>query len=136
MFGSEFRHPSDLECLLSNHPHWNKLKIILSRGATFPLLPISQDQRDIDLKFHRDRGNHKSAQKHDSILAKIIKDDVEKGFALPLPVEVLNLLPNASLAPLGCHEQETINELGECIPKFHMTHDQSFLGPSLLSVNH
>ncbi len=58
-----------------------------------------------------------------------------KGFALPLSIEILNLIPNASLAPLGCHEQETINELGEWIPKFWMTHDQSFPGPSSLSVN-
>jgi hypothetical protein len=32
-------------------------------------------------------------------------------------------------------EQSTINELGERIPKHRMTHDQSFPGPSLLSVN-
>jgi hypothetical protein len=37
-------------------------------------------------------------------------------FALPLPVEDLHLIPNASLAPLGYHQQETINELDEKIP--------------------
>lgn len=117
MFGSEFRHPSDLEPLLVDHPHWLEFKKILTHGATFPLLLISTDQRVVDIQFHCERGNHKSALKHNHILDKIIQEDVEKGFALPLPIEIINLIPNASLAPLGCHEQETINEFGERIPK-------------------
>jgi hypothetical protein len=135
MFGSEFRSTTDLEPLLSDHPHWTKLKKILLKGATFPLQQISSDQRKMDLIFHKERGNHKSAEKNNSVLSKLIQDDITRGFALPLPIEILKLIPNASLAPLGCQEQETINELGERIPKFRMTHDQTFPGPSLLSVN-
>jgi hypothetical protein len=43
----------------------------------------------------------------------MINDNISRGFALPLPIDILPLLPNASLAPLGCVEQEMINELGE-----------------------
>jgi hypothetical protein len=32
-------------------------------------------------------------------------------------------------------EQSTINEYGERVPKHCMTHDQTFPGPSYLSVN-
>jgi hypothetical protein len=64
-----------------------------------------------------------------------ISEDVERGFSLPLPMDVLFKIPNASLAPLGCHKQETINESGNRVPKYRMTHDQSFPGPSNLSVN-
>jgi hypothetical protein len=135
MFGSEFRKPSELKPILSSHPHWSELNKILNKGATFPLQPISQEQHIMDLDFHRERGNHKSAMKNNSILSKIILNDVERGFALPLPTKLLKLIPNASLAPLGCQEQEIINELGERIPKFRMIHDQSFPGPSSLSVN-
>jgi hypothetical protein len=65
----------------------------------------------------------------------MIQEDVKHGFALPLPVEVLSHIPNASLAPLECHEQMTINALGERVTKYHLTHDQSFPWPSGSSVN-
>jgi hypothetical protein len=35
-------------------------------------------------------------------------------------------LPRAVLAPLGLVEQDTINEFGEIVPKWQLTHDQSF----------
>jgi hypothetical protein len=69
------------------------------------------------------------------MLDPIITEDVKCGCSLPLPIAVLNNIPNASLAPLGCHKKDTINEAGIKIPKYRMTHDQSFTGPSGLSVN-
>jgi hypothetical protein len=33
---------------------------------------------------------------------------------------------SAILAPLGLIEQDTINEFGEIVPKWQLTHDQSF----------
>jgi hypothetical protein len=124
-----------LEELLHHHPHWSHLRNVLSHGATFPLNYISPEDRKQDLLFHRQRGNHKSANNYKQVLEKIITEDVECGFALPLPTAILHLIPNASLAPLGCHLQETINERGEKIPKYRMTHDQTFPGPSGKSVN-
>jgi len=134
-FGSEFRSPSELEGLLSQHPHWSHLKEILTNGATFPLRPISEETRKIDLEFHLNRGNRKSTEKNDAVLSKIIENDISKGYVLPLPREILFRIPSASLAPLGCVDQESINERGERTTKFRMTHDQSFLGPSNHSVN-
>jgi hypothetical protein len=135
MFGSEFKHP-DLLCeLLQDHPNWEKFKGILLHGAVFPLAPIPEDERSSDLEFHLSRGNHKSAIKHDNILDELISSDIRHGFALPLLIYVLPFIKNASIAPLGCHEQETINEAGEHIPKCRMTHDQTFPGPSGKSVN-
>jgi hypothetical protein len=69
------------------------------------------------------------------VLLEIIKEDIARGFALPLPVETLRYLPNASLAPLGCIEQSSIDASGNRKTKHRMTHDQSFPGPSSLSVN-
>jgi hypothetical protein len=135
IYGSEFRPISDLSPLLSTHPLWVHIQSILSKGATFPLLPIPDPIRQEDLIFHKDRGIHKSASKHSEKIQQLLKDDVERGFALILPVEVLPLIPNASLAPLGCQEQKTLNAAGDRVSKFRMTHDQSFLGPSGSSVN-
>ncbi len=134
MFGSEFKHPDKLQKLLEDHPRWEHLKQILLTGATFPLKPISPADRLMDLEFHLQRGNHQSATRHKAIPNKLITDDI-KGFALPLPIQLYKYLPNASIAPLGCHEQETINEAGDRIPKFRMTHNQSFPGLSGQSVN-
>ena len=54
---------------------------------------------------------------------------------LPLPINTLQYLPNASLAPLGCVKQAALDASGNRITKHRMTHDQSFPGPSSLSVN-
>jgi hypothetical protein len=56
-------------------------------------------------------------------------------FQSPSSSNILFKIPNASLAPLGCQTQETINELGVELPKYRMTHDQTFPGPSELSMN-
>ena len=134
-FGSEFRSQNELDKLLSFHPLWTDFKEILTNGATFPLQPISKEERLLDLEFHLSRGNHKSAIKNDEALSKIIDNDISKGYALPLPLDIIKSIPNSSLAPLGCIDQDTINERGECTQKFRMTHDQSFAGPSSHSVN-
>jgi hypothetical protein len=135
MFGSDFKHP-DLLCeLLQDHPNWEKFKDILLHGAVFPLAPIPEDERSSNLEFHLSRGNHKSVIKHENILDELISSDIRRGFALLLLIDVLPFIKNASITPLGCHEQETINEAGERIPKYRMTHDQTFPGPSGKSVN-
>jgi len=136
MYGSEFKPPNHLEELLFVHPNWKKLKQILLEGATFPLSPISTEERKLDLDFHLDRGNHSiSAIQNKKALDDLIDKDIKLGFALPLPIQSLFSKPNASIAPLGCQEQETINTNGECIHEFRMTHDQTFSGPSGKSVN-
>jgi len=62
-FGSEFKSSTDLDELLHIHPYWSKLKDILDNGAKFPLLLISKKDREMDLDFHLNRGNHKSVEK-------------------------------------------------------------------------
>jgi len=135
MFGSEFKEPHVLEELLCDHPNWKQLKSILLSGAEFPLNDISHEERSHDLEYHRNRDNHKSALRNKKILDDLIETDICHGFALPLPVDTYKYFPFASIAPLGCQEQETINAQGEKNPKFRMTHDQSFPGPSGKSVN-
>jgi hypothetical protein len=106
-YGSEFKSSSDLRELLQHHPHWTHLKDMLNNGATFPLLPISQQEWNIDLEYH------KSTTKYKTMPDPIITEDVQRGFSLPLPIDALVRIPNASLAPLGCHKQETIDNEGK-----------------------
>jgi hypothetical protein len=59
-------------------------------------------------------------------LTEMLMDEVSHGWQLILPREAMLQIPNAVLAPLGLVEQDTINELGEIIPKWCLIHDQSF----------
>jgi len=51
-FRSEFRSLKLLDPLLSLHPNWAESRNILLNWATFPLQPISEDERRSDLIFH------------------------------------------------------------------------------------
>ena len=134
-FGSEFRKSFDLEELLRDHPLWQKLKEIIDNGASFPLSTIDDITRRDDIDFFIKRGNHKSTMKYQDAMDKAITEDITRGFVLPLPLDIITSIPNASLAPLGCVKQDTITEQGLVTQKFRMTHDQSFPGLSGLSVN-
>ena len=68
-FRSEFWSPELLEELLRHH--------------------ISDEDRRINLQFHADRGNHKSASMCHEAMQKLIAEDVERCFAIPLPISVL-----------------------------------------------
>jgi hypothetical protein len=96
---------------------------------------MSQEDRNMDIAYHCNRGNHKSLEKYSSFIEPVITEDIERGFALPLLLDVLEKTKGASIAPLGCHKQSSINAFGELVPKYRLTHDQSFPGPSGLSVN-
>jgi len=111
------------------------MKSILCEGATFPLHDISQADRDADRQFILSRGNHKSVAKNAHIVQQLIAEDVIHGHSLPLPLHCANKIINSSIAPIGVVIQETLNEHGARIPKFRLTHDQSFPGPSGKSVN-
>lgn len=74
-------------------------------------------------------------EKYAQFIDPVISEDINRGFALPLPIELLKKLPNSSLAHFECHKQSTINAQGETIPKYRLTHDQSFPGLSGQLVN-
>ena len=120
--GSEFRPPQVLEPLLSRHPLWPTVSEMLAEGLVLPLLYISSEDRQADLDFHRQRGNHKSAVENTATLKRLLLDDVIHGYSLPLSIDSLAHIRNASLAPLGCHEQKTIDEHGNIVPKWRMCH--------------
>lgn len=133
--GSEFRNPALLDDLLCRHPLWRRLRPMLEFGAHVPLAPMSTKSRLQDLTWHLQRGNHKSADKNQPKIRELLNEDVIHGYSLILPLNCLPHLKNASIAPLGLQEQGTINELGERVTKWRMTHDQTFPGESGLSVN-
>ena len=69
------------------------------------------------------RGNHKSASIHKACLVQMLSSEVEHGWQLLLPHEAAFQVLGAVVAPLGLVLQDSINELGEVIPKWRLTHD-------------
>ncbi len=134
-YGSEFKPFQLLQELLHNHPLWLHTSEILTRGATFPLHPMSEHDRKQDTEFFIHRGNHKSALNNIQKVTDLLNEDISRGFALILPLEATQVLQNISISPLGCQDQWSINENGEFITKHRLTHDQSFPGPSGFSTN-
>jgi hypothetical protein len=134
-FGSKFKPHDIIHPILQDHPLWTFTSKHLRDGATYPLHLISDDDRNADTTFFLPRGNHKSATKHIDTVRQLLAEDVTRGYSLILPIETVNHLKNISISPIGCQEQNTINEKGEIIIKHRLTHDQSFLGPSGQSTN-
>jgi hypothetical protein len=124
--GSEFRPVELLAPLLSMHPLWPKFQERISNGAEFPLREIADADRIADVHANLTRGNHKSAQDHEARLIDMLKEEVERGWQLPLPRSAALLIKGCEVAPLCMVAQTTIDEKGNAKSKFSLTHDQSF----------
>ena len=75
--GSEFRPVSVLERLCGNHPLWPCVRWYLTAGASWPMEPISEEDRLHDLRHIIRRGNHKSAIVDEARVVQILQDEVQ-----------------------------------------------------------
>ena len=126
-YGSEFRTVAELEPLLGGHPHFGKLASVLSHGMPYvftrELDPLT---KSAEMQTLIARGNHKSAQESPEQVGLLLGKDVTHGFAIPIPVEIIPLIPNAAVQPLGLVQQWTTNEDGSRVIKYRITQDLSF----------
>jgi hypothetical protein len=83
--GSEFRLAHQLVPLLSRHPLWALFADWITDGAEFPLVNIPDAERLADVTAALANGNHKSACGHEATLFEMLKDEVKRGWQLPLP---------------------------------------------------
>jgi hypothetical protein len=135
-YGSEFKPVCILAPILKHHKCWSRLKEMLSNGSTFSLEEHDKDLRKDDLEQALEYGNHKSADKNIDILSCHVKNEIEKGWIVPLLPEYTKLLRNLMISPMGVVSQSTINDRGEIIPPNRVTHNISFPGIlSGLSIN-
>jgi hypothetical protein len=134
--GSEFRHHELLEPLLLHHPNWRHFRNLLAYGSNWKLDPLAiKDRLAKNCEFIT-RGNHKSAITYDSELQKIITQEVNQGWMLPLPLAYKSSLQHSELSPAGIEDSQW-SELpnGSRKTNFRLTHDQSFEATVGLSVN-
>jgi hypothetical protein len=111
------------------------MRSVLTFRSSWPLAPLDEMEREKDDEEAIIFGNHKGAVKQQDLLIKLVKDNVTQGFALPLPLDRIALIPGILLAPLNIQAQSAINERGENIPKDRLMHDQSWKWQSKMSVN-
>jgi hypothetical protein len=111
------------------------MKPVLTFGLTWPLSPLDDSNQLNNIDNALAFGNHKGATQQPELLLKLIWDNIDQGFALPLPLDKIKQLPGILLALLNIQLQKTINKLGEIIPKNRMTHNQSWKWQSGSSVN-
>jgi hypothetical protein len=73
-------------------------------------LPLNDRNRLLDIDNALAFGNHKGADQQPELLLKLVRDDVDGGFALPLPLDKIKKISGILLAPLNIQLQKTINE--------------------------
>ena len=116
-YGSEFRHPSKLEDLFSRHPNWSHLRSILLNGSQWKLEHLDKEMRVKDEEEALKFGNHKGATDKPELLRELVDKDVVHGYALPVPLNKIRLIPGICMAPMNIAPQNTIDEHGNIIGK-------------------
>lgn len=134
-YGSEFRNEACLEPLFNKYPLWPRMQKILQRGISYPLSPLSTEQRAKDLADGLNFGNHKGVTIHKKFFNKLIQSKVLQGYSLLLPLHAATEIKDALIAPHNVVEQYTITATGEIVEKLRMTHNQSKVFSSGTSVN-
>ena len=124
--GSEFCPAAVLATLCFRHPLWPRVHHWLTTGVCYPLKPLCKSDQIADLTVMLERSNHQLATVHHAQLVQMLTDEVEHGWQLILPCADTLLVPGSVIAPLGMVLQDSINEHGEIVPKWHLTHDQSY----------
>ena len=71
-------------------------------------------------------GNHQSALKHQDFLISNTEKEISTGFQFPFLSCNAKHIKDGVIAPQGLVVQQTINETGKTIPKYRVTHNQSF----------
>ena len=133
--GGDFRHIDDLRPVLNGHPMWTRITETLRYGTRYPLLPLEESDRLQDLSDALAYGNHKSAQKNSPVLMESMRNEVQRGWQLPIQLATLPMLPHAVIGPLGCADQMKLTADGSRKPSKRTTHDMSYKFSSQQPVN-
>jgi hypothetical protein len=126
-FGSEFRKLEQIRPLLRHHPGFDELAEVLATGMPYKYArEISEDERETEVLAMLARGKHKSAQDEPEIVEKLLTKDVVHGFSMVIPVELVPLIPDAMVQPVGLAKEWTLDEDGNRIIKYRITQDLSY----------
>ena len=83
----------------------------------WPLSPIDEHDRLLDIDDAFAFGNHKGATKQPEQLKQLITNDINYGFAMVVPLSKIANLPHVCMAPLNVAPQHSIDEYGNVVEK-------------------
>jgi hypothetical protein len=135
---SEFKPIETLAPLFKCHPCWNKMKsVLVSHRSISPLAPLSKDKRTKDVREALQFGNRKGTEQQQHLLRELVKDEVNQGFALLLPLNKIASVPGPRRfpSPFEYPTPTKHKQCGKTIPKNRLTHDQSWKWQSGTLVN-
>jgi hypothetical protein len=116
-YGSESRHPNELRKIFGLHLLWPQMKQILINGSKWLLDKLSKESWQKDLINALAFGNHKGASAKPELLRLLISKDVKYGYSLPIPLSCIKSIPGLLMAPMNIMTQNTVNKIGQIIPK-------------------
>jgi hypothetical protein len=134
-YGSEFKKPEVLKKIFGNHLLWERMERLLSEGSRWPLKEISKKDRIVDLQEALKFGNHEGPTSKPELLRELITVNVTHGYGLVIPLDKIERIPGACLAPMNIMHQFTLDASGDIVDKEQPTHDQSFKWQSGTLVN-
>eukprot|EP00957_Ditylum_brightwellii_P175624 13371615-Ditylum_brightwellii.AAC.1 len=71
------------------------------------------DQAGVIFRRNTGPNEHKGATNNPKLLKKLVKKDIRHGYGLVIPLNKLESLPSAILAPMNIMKQNKINEMGK-----------------------
>jgi hypothetical protein len=126
-FGSEFRPIEQLRPLLRRHPGFPELAEVLVTGMPYRYSrEITEKEREQEVLAMLVRGNHKSAKDEPEIVEKLLTKDVVHGFSMVIPIELVPLIPNAMVQPVGLAKQWTLDDQAKRVIKYRITQDLTY----------
>ena len=87
--GSEFRPIHTLENVFGHHPLWKDLSSGIKSDFNYPLTPLSNTDRKLDLQESLIFGNHKGVDKHRDFYLNLIIKFVVYSYCLPFPLSTI-----------------------------------------------
>ena len=114
------------------------MREVIFSGLSYPLEDISEKDKKRYLLHMMEQGNHKSSQspaENANMLKESYRQEVEKGWMLPILKKILHKLKGVVVIPIGIYTQASIGDKSEHRIKRQTTHDVSFSPPSKQSVN-
>jgi hypothetical protein len=124
-FGSEFRPISVLEPLLGIHPLWPRIQALLLEGSHLSADPFPREACSQQVEACLSYGNHKGAINAPETFFDLLDEDVTHGFIMPLRLSIAFQIPGLLMSPMNIARQNTIDELGNIVPKDRLTHEHS-----------
>jgi hypothetical protein len=112
---------------MGGHPNFGPLAQIISDGMDYRYSrSITDEERTLERTALLARGNHKSAKDEPEQIERLLKKEVDHGFAIPVPIDVVSRIKNSSVQPLGLAKQFGLSSDGTRKIKYRMTQDLSY----------